>query len=134
MNTIESVGTCGAGQARSSIAIIFRKKSTRSLSRLCLATCLALASSLPAAASPSTNPDDIPEGLSAADWQSIRALHDAHLHAVTSGDDGTLNARNRAQRWSTEFNGAGFLTRPDHGAWSWGWRCAPGVWPGRWRP
>lgn len=60
-----------------------------------------------------------PAGLSATDWEAIRAVHQSALHEFTPEGDGWV-ARNPGQRWTTRFDGRGFLTEPDHGEWTWG--------------
>jgi hypothetical protein len=61
----------------------------------------------------------VPEGLSAADWSSIRAVYEANRHAAFPVEDGYV-ARNLDQQWRTRFDGRGFVTTPDGGGWSWG--------------
>ncbi len=63
--------------------------------------------------------DAAPKGLSASDWNSIRAAYDAHRHQVTQARGG-YRARNPEQQWRTEFDGRGFTTRPAVGDWQWG--------------
>jgi len=63
--------------------------------------------------------DRVPEGLSAADWSSIRAVYEASRHAAFAVEDGYV-ARNPGQQWRTRFDGRGFVTTPDGGDWSWG--------------
>jgi len=58
-------------------------------------------------------------GLTAADWNSIRAAHEAQRHAVIPNAGGYY-ARNPVQQWQTEFDGSGFMTRPEKGDWRWG--------------
>ncbi len=60
-----------------------------------------------------------PAGLSAADWEAIRAVHQSARHEFAPEGDGWV-ARNPGQRWTTRFDGRGFLTEPDHGEWTWG--------------
>ncbi|MBL9152479.1 MAG: FG-GAP repeat protein [Verrucomicrobiales bacterium] len=64
--------------------------------------------------------DAPPKGLSGSDWASIREAYEAGRHAIQRRPDGTLAAPNPGQRWVTEFDGRGFLTRPDGGGWEWG--------------
>ncbi len=66
-----------------------------------------------------TAPDQVPEGLAKSDWQSIRAAHEAGLHAVQPIEGG-WQACNPGQQWTTTFDGRGFLTSPRDGAWQWG--------------
>ncbi len=89
---------------------------------------LAAMSLLPA---PALAADDrLPDGLSAADWSSIRAAYEANRHAVFPVDGG-YQARNPGQQWLTHFDGRGFETTPDlpltgqgsvkgSGDWTWG--------------
>ncbi len=63
--------------------------------------------------------DQVPEGLSASDWSSIRAAYEANRHSAFAVENGFI-ARNPGQRWRTQFDGRGFVTTPDAGAWSWG--------------
>lgn len=60
-----------------------------------------------------------PAGLSAKDWEAIRMAHQRALHEFAPEGDGWV-ARNPGQRWTTRFDGRGFLTEPDHGEWIWG--------------
>lgn len=60
-----------------------------------------------------------PRGVSASDWSSIHAAYEAGRHAAVAIDGG-LEARNPGQRWTTRFDGRGFVTKPDEGHWSWG--------------
>ncbi len=64
----------------------------------------------------------VPEGVTAPDWTSIRRQYEQHRHAVSpvAGDPKTLQARNRGQQWRTRFDGRGFVTQPDAGGWEWG--------------
>lgn len=73
-------------------------------------TC-ALASSLPAGATPRDPAGD--------DRASLGLAFEAARHAIVAVEDGH-RARNPGQRWSTHFDGRGFLVRPDSGGWSWG--------------
>ena len=66
-----------------------------------------------------TNSTDVPEGLVASEWSSIRAAYTANRHTAFPLAGGHL-ARNPGQRWRTEFDGRGFTTRPDAGGWQWG--------------
>ena len=63
--------------------------------------------------------DQVPEGLSASDWSSIRAAYEANRHAAFAVEGG-YQARNPGQQWRTRFDGRGFVTTPDAGGWSWG--------------
>ncbi|MDX1983962.1 MAG: FG-GAP repeat protein [Bryobacteraceae bacterium] len=74
---------------------------------------LALLALSSAPAAPAGN---VPKGLTAADWNGIRAEYDRHRHAVSSG----LSARNPGQRWQLRFDGRGFSVEPDGGQWKWG--------------
>jgi len=61
----------------------------------------------------------LPDGLTTADWTSIRAAHEAEQHALIASGDG-YRAPNPGQNWQTQFDGAGFLTQPEKGDWRWG--------------
>lgn len=62
----------------------------------------------------------VPTGLSSADWQGIREAYESGRYAAYQQKGGLLRARNPAQQWTAEFDGRGFLVRPDHGLWTWG--------------
>ena len=62
---------------------------------------------------------DVPEGLSADDWTSIRAVYEAGRHAAFAVDGG-YRGHNPGQQFSTHFDGRGFTTTPDSGEWTWG--------------
>lgn len=62
---------------------------------------------------------EIPDGLSARDWTSIRAAHDAEQHAVHEVEGG-YQARNPGQQWTTRYDQRGFTVKPDAGDWTWG--------------
>ena len=72
-----------------------------------------------AAGKPVGDPNAVPTGLAASDWNSIRAVHEAQSRAITPSEAG-YQARNPGQQWETEFDGRGFLTRPAKGDWRWG--------------
>ena len=74
---------------------------------------------LMAAAPANGEVDQVPEGLSASDWSSIRGVYEANRHAAFAVEGGYL-ARNPGQQWRTKFDGRGFVTTPDGGGWSWG--------------
>ncbi len=63
--------------------------------------------------------EERPEGLSSADWSSVRQAYEAGRHAAQAVEGG-YRARNPGQQWRTHFDGRGFTTRPDVGAWAWG--------------
>ena len=65
------------------------------------------------------DPDAVPEGLAQSDWQSIRAAYEAGRHAFAPVAGG-WQARNPGQRWTTKFDGRGFLAEPRDGGWQWG--------------
>ena len=48
--------------------------------------------------------DEVPEGLSATDWSSIRGAYDAGRHAAYPVE-GSYRARNSGQQWTTTFDG-----------------------------
>ncbi|MDQ3116359.1 MAG: hypothetical protein M3Q86_07085, partial [Verrucomicrobiota bacterium] len=66
-----------------------------------------------------TSADAVPEGLTPSDWSSIRTAYQAHRHQAVPMDGG-YRARNPGQQWRTEFDGKGFITRPEAGDWQWG--------------
>jgi hypothetical protein len=74
--------------------------------------------------------DAVPEGLTASDWTSIRAAYQAHQHQAISAEGG-YRARNPEQRWRTEFDGHGFMTRPEAGDWQWGLELRSYGFPGQ---
>ena len=73
-----------------------------------------------------TLPAELPDELSASDWQSIRAAYEHHRHAVrpASGEHGRYQARNPSQRYLSTFDGHGVRITPDHGRWKWGLELA----------
>jgi hypothetical protein len=66
-----------------------------------------------------TSADAVPEGLTKADWASIRAVHEAQQQALVAAGSG-YQARNFGQQWLTKFDGRGFVTHPNDGSWTWG--------------
>ncbi|MFN0205162.1 MAG: FG-GAP repeat protein [Planctomycetota bacterium] len=60
-----------------------------------------------------------PKGLSDFDWTSIRAAYDAERHAARPVHGGFC-FRNPGQQWNTQFDGRGFVTKPEGANWSWG--------------
>ena len=76
---------------------------------------LSVATILPSTADP------VPEGLERSDWQSIRAAHEAWKHEFREVD-GQWQATNPGQRWTTTFDGRGFLATPKEASWTWGLR------------
>lgn len=95
-----------------------------SLNTAMVASALALASSVASPAS-AAGLDRVPQGVSAADWSSIRAAYEANRHAAfpverSASAPLACQARNPGQQWRTLFDGRGFVTAPDAGAWSWG--------------
>jgi hypothetical protein len=61
----------------------------------------------------------VPEGLSAADWSSIRAAYEAGRHRVFA-EHGGHRAHGPGQRWTVRFDGRGVVVQPDSGDWTWG--------------
>ena len=55
-----------------------------------------------------TSLDQVPEGLTTSDWQSIRAAYEAGRHAFMPVEGG-WQARNPGQQWTTKFDGRGFI-------------------------
>ena len=84
----------------------------------------------PATLEQQASADAVPEGLTAYDWTSIRAAYEAHRHAVVRVGDG-YRARNPEQQWRTEFDGHGFITRPEAGDWQWGLELRSYGFPGQ---
>jgi hypothetical protein len=64
-------------------------------------------------------PLTVPEGLSSSDWASLRKAHETERYAAHSFEGG-YRASNPGQRWTTVFDGCGFLTQPEGGDWTWG--------------
>ncbi len=62
---------------------------------------------------------EVPKGVAASDWSSIRAAYEAGRHAFQPIESG-WQARNPGQQWTTKFDGRGFLAEPRDGAWQWG--------------
>lgn len=69
-----------------------------------------------------SSPDQVPDGLSKSDWQSIRAAYEAGRHEFkpVAGKDGQWQARNPGQQWLTTVDQQGFTARPQDAAWAWG--------------
>jgi hypothetical protein len=63
---------------------------------------------------------ELPKGLSAGDWGSIRQAYETTRHAAVADGPGAVKARNFGQQWMTRMDGQGFLVQPDGGAWRWG--------------
>ena len=63
--------------------------------------------------------ETVPEGIAVSDWANIRAVYQVQRYQVAKVNDG-YRACNPEQRWRTDFDGHGFLTRPDAGGWEWG--------------
>jgi hypothetical protein len=61
----------------------------------------------------------VPDGLTAADWNSIRVAHEAQRNVVIPNANG-YRAHNPGQQWQTQFDGCGFLIQPEKGDWRWG--------------
>ncbi len=68
---------------------------------------------------PLNSVEAVPEGIAASDWANIRAVYQAQRYQVAKVEN-AYRARNPQQRWRTDFDGHGFLTRPDAGGWEWG--------------
>lgn len=81
--------------------------------------CVALASLGASAATPET-PSRTQQGLTATEWQGIRAAHEAWKHRFIEEEDGVVSAVNPGQRWRTEFDGRGFTAQPSGQNWKWG--------------
>ena len=80
---------------------------SRGLLRLTLTFVASLVASIGTAQAPGPS-DEVPEGLSAADWSSIRQAYEANRHAAYPVAGG-YQACNPGQRWRTRFDGRGFL-------------------------
>ncbi|HVU26032.1 MAG TPA: cadherin-like beta sandwich domain-containing protein [Opitutus sp.] len=63
--------------------------------------------------------NEVPKGLTALEWTSIRAAHEAARRAIVAVPGGHA-ARSPAQQWRTFFDARGAVTTPDGGAWHWG--------------
>ena len=61
----------------------------------------ALVGNAVAASKPVRDPNEVPTGLTAADWTTIRAVHEAQRHAITPTEAG-YKAHNPWQQWDTE--------------------------------
>ncbi len=85
----------------------------------------------PAATGRAVSSDEVPDGLSAGDWSSIRAAYEAGRHAVHAVDGGGFQAWNPNQKWHTRFDGRGFTVTPDAGAWTWGLELQSYGFPGQ---
>ena len=72
----------------------------------------------------------VPEGLTSSDWASIRAAYEARRHEVVATEGG-YRAHNPGQQWRTDFDGRGFITRPDAGGWQWGLELMSYGFPGQ---
>ena len=68
-----------------------------------------------------TTHNPVPEGLQGSDWQSIRAAHEAWKHEFRQVNH-QWQAHNPGQRWTTTFDGRGFLASPKEASWTWGLR------------
>ncbi len=64
--------------------------------------------------------EPVPQGLGGGDWASIQAAHEGWKHRFEADGGGGLVARNPGQGWQMEFDGRGFMARPDEGGWEWG--------------
>lgn len=84
-----------------------------------VASLLLIAPGSAGAAEGSSKAPRLPAGLTTADWDSIRGVHEAQQHAFIASDRG-YRASNPSQKWETRFDGAGFLTQPENGDWRWG--------------
>ena len=79
----------------------------------------AVATLLVASSSFAFSQTELPEGLTAAEWESLCASVEADRHKVFESEQG-FAAQNPGQDWTTTFDGWGFETRPGDGQWSWG--------------
>ncbi len=96
------------------------KKWITSLFMICRAVPLAVVFPMMAAArNDSGHSAGAPPGLTASDWEGIRAEYDRHRHSALTTSAGPV-LPNPGQRWQTHFDGAGFIVQPDDGGWSWG--------------
>lgn len=71
---------------------------------------------------PALAPDHVPANVTKSDWKGIRAAYESGRHEFRplDGEDGVWQARSPGQQWLTNFEGHGFLAKPDHGGWQWG--------------
>ena len=68
---------------------------------------------------PVKSSEHTPADLKKSDWQSIRAAHQAWKHEFRKLD-GIWQSKNSGQRWTSTFNGRGFLAKPSESEWVWG--------------
>jgi hypothetical protein len=68
--------------------------------------------------------EPVPEILSNSDWTFFQEAYETGRHEIRMREDGRFVARNPRQQWCAEFDGRGFLVRPDHGEWTWGMELA----------
>jgi hypothetical protein len=73
------------------------------------------------AVSQQVGPDEVPKGLSAAEWASISGQIQQHAYQAVPVETG-YRADNPSQQWQTRFDGGGFVLRPQAGGWEWGLR------------
>jgi hypothetical protein len=113
-------GTCGAGAPLMLGVVSLMLAGARGPKHLRVLILMGLAGFAGVAStSAATKQGGVPEGLSASDWSSIRAAHEADRYAAFEHEDG-LQFRNPGQQWRTRFDGRGFLTTPESNGWSWG--------------
>lgn len=78
----------------------------------------------------SATPKSAPAGLQESDWTEIQSAHQAARHRIREDFNGGYVAVNPGQRWSTSFDGRGFLVQPDGADWKWGLQLASYGFPG----
>jgi hypothetical protein len=73
-----------------------------------------------------TSLDQVPQGLGASDWSSIRAQYEQRRYAVfpIAGRTEAWQTRNPGQQWRIRFDARGFLVQPDGADWQWGLELA----------
>ena len=78
-----------------------------------------------AAAAPTTRwaqhvePNEVPQGITASDWEKIRKACEAGEHRFQPAGS-HWQAYNPGQRWNTTFDRRGFVAEPESGGWQWG--------------
>ncbi len=88
--------------------------------RFAFLSVFALLGSPAAVAQETPSPSPVSEGLSATDGLAVRRVQTASRHLVLEDRAGGFLTRNPGQAWMTEFDGRGFMVRPDGRDWTWG--------------
>jgi len=77
--------------------------------------------------------DEVPEGLTATEWNGIRAAHEAARYQVKP-EGADWQAWNPSQGWKIRFDGRGFTVQPRSGDWTWGLELQSYGFPDRQHP